>query len=93
MKTRGSVSTPAAVGTGSALALGPQALAPAIMWSAKWASSGTMPLPTDTEALSLSAVTIFIGGGVIWMLVTLVRWFFRKHHIIEETTNGPVINP
>lgn len=89
----GTVSTPAAVSSASALALGPAALSPAVMWTAKWIGTGQMPLPTESEALSLSAVIIFVAGGVIWMLVTLVRWFFRKHHIIEEGNNGQVINP
>lgn len=91
-----SVSTPAAVGTGSALALGPQALAPAVQWGAKCIASNAWLVPSEAETLSVSAVLIFLGGGVIWMLVTLVRWFFKKHHIIEENGNAPlmpVINP
>lgn len=84
------VSTPAAVGTGSALALGPQALTPAIVWLAKWISTGVMPLPTESEATSLAVVTIFVGGGVVCTIVTLVRWIFKKHHIIEENGNGKV---
>ena len=91
-----SVSTPAAVGTGSALALGPQALAPAVQWAAKCLSTSTFVIPDDAETLSISAVLIFFGGGVIWMLVTLVRYWFKKHHIIEENGNAPlmpVINP
>jgi hypothetical protein len=87
------MSTPAAVGTGSAIALGPQVLSPAVNWAAGWISAGMMPIPSEAESLSISSVIIFLGGGVVWMLATLVRWFFKKHHIIEEVPDEKIINP
>lgn len=89
----GSVSTPAALSGGTALGLAPAAITPGISWVAKWISGGSLPLPTEPEATSIAVVILFIGGGVVWTVVTLVRWAFRKHHIIEEGGNGQVVNP
>jgi hypothetical protein len=80
------VSTPAAVGTGSALALGPTVVAPVIGWAADY--SQLQPPPPDAALQGAATIAVFIGGGVAWTVVTLVRHLFRKHHIIEENGSG-----
>ncbi len=90
------VSAPAAGGIGVASALGPQAISPALGWMLSWIATGAMPVPTEAELMSIAVLVLFFGGGIVWAVVTIVRWFFVKHHIIEEDRNVPlmpVINP
>lgn len=76
-----------ATATGTTLALGPQSLKPVIGWLAEL--SQVQPLPNEDAQLGIATLGVFLGGGLVWLTVTLVRYALAKRGIIAQTQEKP----